>query len=278
MRVVALGGGHGLAASLRAIRNYADEISAIVSVADDGGSSGVLRNLLGVAPPGDLRKCLVALAPDDSLWKEALEYRFTDDHPLGNLLIVGLTQVGNLQRALDEIGKMIGAAGRVLAATAQPVVLCAVTTSGIVRGQVEIGKHRDISRVFIEPVHAEVDSLVTDAILSADQLVIGPGSLFTSVLAVMSIPDVSQAYKSSNAHKIFVCNLRPQINETSDFDLGRHLRALGEHGVEVDTVLWDPSEMPLGSPAGPQVIQCDLAGCGGLHDSDRLARYLCDLV
>ena len=157
--VVALGGGHGLATALRAIRRYAGSITAVVSVADDGGSSGRLRRDLGVPPPGDIRRCLVALAGDDRVWSDAFEHRFREGdlegHALGNLVLVGLAEtLGSFPRALDEAGRLLGAVGRVVPATVEPVTLKAELADSHVEGQVAVANSHGIRAIELVPADA----------------------------------------------------------------------------------------------------------------------------
>lgn len=281
-RVVALGGGHGLAASLRAIRTYASEITAVVSVADDGGSSGRLRDELGIPAPGDLRKCLVALGDADSIWTQALEHRFDagqlSGHPLGNLMIAGLTgATGDFTVALHEVGRLIGAVGRVLPATITPVVLKAEVSGREIEGQVKVAQSDHIATVSLVPADALTPMEVPEALAGADQIVIGPGSLFTSVLAAAIVPDVKAALAATSAQRVYVCNLLPQVPETSGFDVAAHVEALNAHGVVVDIVLCDPRAMALGVPTR-RVVERDLARPNGLaHDPMLLAKALAEL-
>jgi uncharacterized cofD-like protein len=270
-RVVALGGGHGLAATLTAVRRYANNITAIVSVADDGGSSGRLRDALGIPAPGDLRKCLVALAEPASLWARVFEHRFEsgelEGHALGNLVIAGLiTTTGDFTTALEEAGRLMNVQGTVLPATTVPVVLKAHAASGEVEGQVAVQNVGRVSAVSLVPPDAPAPRRALDAIAAADQIVIGPGSLFTSVLAAVVVPQIRDALAATKATKIYVANLRPQIPETAGYDVAAHVDALVAHGVDVDVVLADTPERPLTRPNG-------LA-----HDPARLAEALADLV
>ncbi len=275
-RVVALGGGHGLAASLRAARRYARQVTAVVSTADDGGSSGVLRRSLGAVPPGDLRKCLVALSDPSSLWARAFEYRFADGHALGNLIIAGLAEVGgDLQVALDEAASLLAAGGRVLAATTEPVVLRASSEERLVEGQAAVSRIGGITRISLSPVGAVVPEAVTAALEESDQIVLGPGSLFTSVLAVAVLAPIAAALKRAAGRLVYVCNLRPQIPETEGYDVAAHVRALHGHGIEPEAVLCDTSRMSRGSPTGIQVIEAELTSNeGDGHDPALLAEAL----
>jgi uncharacterized cofD-like protein len=285
-RVVAVGGGHGLAATLRAVRRYAGDVTSIVSVADDGGSSGKLRDALGIVPPGDLRKCLVAMAADGSPWPAALEYRFNagelDGHAVGNLLIAGLTEVtGDLLTALAETGRLLGIEGRVLPATLDPVVLRAeVATAGsrTVEGQVAVQNSSRISHVSLVPDDPEPPADALEAIAAADQLVIGPGSLYTSVLAVVAVPKIREALAKAPGRKVYVCNLRPQVPETEGYTVASHVDALRVHGLDVDVVLCDPAGLVC-DESGVPVVQRPLAKANGLaHDPERLAQALVELT
>jgi uncharacterized cofD-like protein len=284
-RVVAIGGGHGLAATLHATRSYAGEIVAVVSVADDGGSSGRLRRQLGIVPPGDLRKCLVALAEEKSALAEAFELRFDSQsaeltgHALGNLVLAGLVAAtGDLLTALDEAGRLLGTVGRVLPAASEPVVLKALSTRGEVRGQTAVSGTGQIQRVSLVPSDPPSPRDAVAAIVGADQVVIGPGSLFTSVLAAVAVPQITEAIGRTRATRVYVANLRQQDAETEGFDIAAHIRALELHGVKPDVVLADTSSIDLGRPQ-VQVVEARLAKANGLaHDPSRLAASLAGLV
>jgi uncharacterized cofD-like protein len=279
---VAIGGGHGLAATLQAVRRYAGDVTAIVSVADDGGSSGRLRDALGIPAPGDLRKCLVALADPEAPLTQAFEHRFDagelEGHALGNLVIAGLAAVtGDFTRALDEAARLLGTTGRVLPATTTPVVLKAEAAHGPVEGQVNVSEAGRIAHVSLVPPDAEPPAAATEAIQRADQIVIGPGSLFTSVLAAVAVPGIRQALAQTRATKVYVCNLRPQVPETAGYDVAAHVDALVAHGVDMDVVLADEQALPWGE-VGVRMATAALTGTGPGHDPGRLATALSDLV
>jgi uncharacterized cofD-like protein len=282
-RVVAIGGGHGLAATLRAVRTYTDRITAIVSVADDGGSSGRLRQLLHIIPPGDLRMCLVALAEPGSLLASAFDFRFADEelagHALGNLVLAGLIDGTNDPvAALDEACRLLGVKGRVLPATTDPVVLKAEADGGQVAGQVAVMATDNIRTVSLVPTDPTSPPQVVAALEGADQIILGPGSLFTSVLAAAVVPEIRDGIRRSGARKIYVCNLRPQVPETEAFDVQMHIEALVAHGIDVDMVVCDTSALDLGLPP-VKVIDGDLARPNGLaHDSAKLAQALSHLL
>lgn len=282
-RVVALGGGHGLAATLRAVRTLTDAVTAVVSVADDGGSSGRLRELMHILPPGDLRKCLVALAEPGSLLASAFAHRFNEGelsgHSLGNLVLARLMEAaGDPILGLDEAARLLGVRGRVLPATTELVVLKAEVDGGSVSGQVAVMGNEHIRRVSLVPDDAVAPGPVLDAIRSADLIVLGPGSLFTSVLAAIAVPGITEAIQVSSGRTVYICNLRPQVPETTGFDVGMHITALVAHGVEVDVAIYDARGLSLGSPSTP-VIEASLCRPNGLaHDPTKLANVLSDLL
>jgi uncharacterized cofD-like protein len=268
---------------LRAIRTYAGQVTAVVSVADDGGSSGRLRELLRIIPPGDLRKCLVALAEPDSLLATTLTHRYIEEelagHALGNLVLAGLMDAaGDPVAGLDEAGRLLGAVGRVLPATTVPVVLAAETATGTVTGQVAVMAAEGIRRVWLEPADPPAPQEALDALAEADQIVLGPGSLFTSVLAAVAVPGIREAVCTSSVATVYVCNLRPQQPESAGFDVAAHVAALHAHGIDVDVVLCDTAGMALGECAVP-VVDVPLAKANGLaHDPVLLADALADLA
>lgn len=283
-RVVALGGGHGTAVTLRAARRYASDVTAIVSVADDGGSSGRLRAQLDVVALGDLRKCLVALAGDRSVLAKAFEHRFSEGdlagHALGNVVLAGMVEAaGGLVAGIDETAALLEAVGRVLPATTEKVVLKAIGGGGEVNGQVAVSRAGRIEHVSLVPEGAVPPHEALDAIARADQIVIGPGSLYTSVLAAAAAEGVAQAIAASRALRVYVCNLRPQLPETEGYSVAEHVAALRRHGVVVDAVLWDPATgMALGDP-DVRLVGRPLAGRNGLvHDPEKLAAALSDLL
>ena len=277
--VAALGGGHGLATTLQAVRRYAGQVTAVVSVADDGGSSGRLRQVAGIPAPGDLRRCLVALAATDSPWAQPFEYRFpsgdVEGHALGNLIICGLADVtGDFSEALDMAAALLGVTGRVLPATSVPVVLKADVAGTEVVGQVNVSSSAGtITSVSIVPPDAPVPAPVLETIAAADQVVIGPGSLYTSVLAVCVVPEIRAALARRSGGRIYVCNLRPQPPETDRYTAADHLDAVLDHGVPIDVMV-----APPGTPSrlrGVRVVTAPLSRPDGSgHDPERLAASL----
>lgn len=294
--VVAVGGGHGLAATLRAARRYAGQITAVVSVADDGGSSGRLRETLGVVALGDLRRCLSALADERSLLGSSLEHRFPAGdlagHPMGNVLLAGLVATApDLVSALDEVARSVGAVGRVLPTAVEPVTL--IGSSRVPRsplaGQMAVQNAEGVTGVGLEPSHPAAPPEVVDSIARADQIVLGPGSLFTSVLAAAVVPDVLDALRRSAARKVYVCNLRPQPPETAGFTMADHVEAMVAHGVPVDVVLChadagsgdvDPQAAGEWPAAGPieWVTRPVARPASGVHDPVLLGAALADLA
>jgi uncharacterized cofD-like protein len=283
-RVVAVGGGHGLAASLRAARTYAGRLTAVVSVADDGGSTGRLRAATPRPAPGDLRKCLVALAGTDSPLARAMEHRFhsgeLDGHAFGNLMIAALEESEeDLVVALDEIGDLLHAVGRVLPATTTPIELRAIVDSGAtVRGQVAVGARVDVQSVTIEPADAPACTDAVAALAEADQIVLGPGSLYTSVLAATAVTGIREALAARAGQLVYVCNLRPQAGETSGYGVVDHVAALERHGVSPDVVLFDPATME-GVDGVPTAVGARLSATPErAHDPDLLGAALSRLA
>jgi uncharacterized cofD-like protein len=282
--VVAIGGGHGTAVTLRAGRLYAGTLTGVVSVADDGGSSGRLRELLNVVALGDIRKCLVALADEHSALAAAFERRFEEGelagHTLGNLVLTGLIDAtGDLVLGVREAAQLLGARGDVLPATTEPVVLKAESGQGTVAGQVAVKGTAGIERVSLVPSDAQPPPLAVERIAEADQIVIGPGSLFTSVLAAVAVHDIAEAVASSNAQVVYVCNLHPEIPETEGFDVAAHVTALARHDVAVDLVLCDTiGGMGIGATQVP-VRDVALTGQNTLvHSPAKLAQALSGLL
>lgn len=270
--VVALGGGHGLHASLTALRHLLDdltldELTAVVTVADNGGSSGRLRGEFGVLPPGDLRMALAALCGDDQwgdTWARVLQHRFEGDgemrgHVVGNLLIVGLWELlGDHVDALDWVGRLLGARGRVLPMALTPMDITAEVRGlvpadpealTLVRGQVEVATTEGvIAGIAVEPAAPEVSPAVVEAIDAADWIVLGPGSWFSSVLPHLLVPALREALTRSRARLVVVLNLAEQAGETGGFAPADHLSVLAEHapGLVIDVVLADRASVATG--------------------------------
>lgn len=292
-KVVGIGGGHGLAATLRAARLYADDVSAVVTVADDGGSSGRLTRELGIPPPGDIRNCLVALA-DDALLARLYQHRFREGamtgHTVGNLLIAALTDmIGDFAVAVEEAGRLLDIHGRVFPATTRLVKLGAHVQGGQITGQVAVARSsRPIYEVYLDPADPPAHPGAVEAILEADQIVLGPGSLFTSLIATLLVPQIRDAFIEAIGFKVFVCNNRIQKGETEGFTASAHVAALASHInsarldaiviqapiLEGDGVLNDLGRLP---DAAPRVVEADVCDRAGGHDAARLAEVLKDL-
>ncbi len=232
--VAAVGGGHGLAAALEAIQCYAGEISALVSVADDGGSSGRLSGL-GIPPPGDIRRCLLALTPDPSLWSELFSHRFKGgdvvDHSLGNLILAGLTDLfGDFESAVLTAERMLGTVGTVIPVAEHPIQLEATIEGRRVVGQKLISQTPGkLTELHIEPREASATRRALSAVAAADQIVIGPGSLYTSIISALKVNMLAEAIMGASAQRVFVLNLVTQDGETLGMDGAEHLDALAEH-------------------------------------------------
>jgi uncharacterized cofD-like protein len=299
--VTAIGGGHGQAAALEAIQTYAGAINAIVSVADDGGSSGRLTRR-GIPPPGDIRRCLLALTAEPSLWSELFAHRFEggdiDDHSLGNLILAALSDMfGDFATAVATAERMLGALGRVIPVADHPVTLSAEVDGKTVHGQVAIARSRGvITALNIEPSDTAASRQALEAVAAADQIVIGPGSLYTSLISALKVQVLAPAILTAMAQRIFVLNLVTQDGETLGMSGADHLRALQAHvGVEGPGVVVahdGPLDVPEGHEAvtldseeaavyGWRVVHADVADHGAewpAHDPVKLGRVLDQLA
>lgn len=286
--VVALGGGHGLATALAAVRRYAGSITAVVSVADNGGSSGQLRETLGIPAPGDLRRCLVALAGEGASagWVSAFGHRFDEGelagHALGNLVIAGMADfLGDFERAIEEAGRLLDVVGQVYPASAEPVGLRACVAGVMVEGQVAVAASTGpIERVELVPGNPAACAGAIQAIELAEQVVLAPGSLFTSLLPALLVPEIRAAVEATAGSVVQVCNLHPQKPETDGLDGTDHLRALRGHGVRVDTLLYqEAGALAVDEAAvaglGARAVAGDVGGrAARSHDPARLATAL----
>ncbi len=258
--VVALGGGHGLAASLQALRRVTPHLTAVVGVSDDGGSSGRLREEFGIVPPGDLRMALAALCGDDtwgSTWARVLQHRFAsqgelDGHSLGNLLITALwEETQDLVEGLDWVARLLDAKGKVLPLCIEPleIVASVKTNSGElieVRGQVQVATTpHEIQAIQLVPEQPKVCLQAVAAVRNADVVVLGPGSWYTSVLTHFQVAQMAQALHETTATKILAINLRPQTGETDGYSAGRYLEVLATSfpNFHLDYVLADPDHV-----------------------------------
>lgn len=267
-RAVALGGGHGLQATLRALRRITPDVTAIVTVADDGGSSGRLRRELGILPPGDLRKALTALAADNDdnhLWNKVFQHRFGGTgalagHAVGNLLIAGLLEVlDDPVAVLDEVCHLVGVRGRILPMCTAPLDIEAdvtgldgnTTTVARIRGQVAVATTPGlVQRIYLDGEYGETPKAcpqAVQAIMDADLVVLGPGSWFTSLLPHLLVPELHDALVHTSACKVVVLNLVPQPGETEGFSPEHHLDVLGKHAptLRINAVLADIDAVPV---------------------------------
>jgi uncharacterized cofD-like protein len=307
-RIVAIGGGHGLSVLLRGLKRYTSNLTAIVTVADDGGSSGRLRRTLGVLPPGDFRNCIAALADDEALTTQLFQYRFgggdgLDGHSFGNLFITAMAEVtGSFERAILESERVLAIRGRVVPSTLQDVTLMADLRSepvGVSRvtGESSITEAAGaIERVYLEPDDASAYPEAVRALLEADMIVAGPGSLYTSVLPNLLVPDVERATRHSRALKVYVSNVATQCGETDAYTAGDHMASLEAHvGSDLFSVMLvnDNIDVDFDAPPGVEMVSLDTPSnikyrvvTADLidesrpwrHDSDKLARTLLHLL
>jgi uncharacterized cofD-like protein len=305
-RIVAIGGGHGLATVLRGLKEYSHNLTAVVSVADDGGSSGELRRTHGILPPGDIRNCLAALSDDEALLGQLFQYRFGEEtglggHSFGNLFILALSDItGSFEKAISESGRALSVNGKVLPATLHNVRLVADVHLPAAQADVRIEGESQIPniagrvrRIWLEPDQASAFPPVIQALLNAELIILGPGSLFTSVIPNLLVMDLREAIQSSKAMKIFITNTVNQQGETDLFTARDHLRALEEFtgaGV-IDTVVcnsWYDARLENGMhwvkvdegfKDEPRIYCSDLVdhSLPDHHDTEKLARVLMDL-
>jgi uncharacterized cofD-like protein len=306
-RIVTIGGGHGLATLLRGLKVYTRNLTAIVTVADDGGSSGRLRESYGILPPGDIRNCLAALSNDEQMLTQLFRYRFSgsdglDGHSFGNLFITALADItGSFEEAVAESGRVLSVSGRVLPSTLHDVKLVADVQLPNVPNQVRVLGESSIPKVagrirrlWLEPNDAPAFPPALKAILNADMIVVGPGSLYTSLLPNLLVQDLLGAVRASRALKIYVCNIATQSGETDLFSCYDHVRALEEHVGErlFEVVLCNENyegQLNEGSQwvrtdermlADSRVYCADLtdASYPWRHASEKLARTLIEIL
>jgi uncharacterized cofD-like protein len=307
-RIVAIGGGTGLSSVLRGLKSHTNNLTAVVTVADDGGSSGELRKSIGILPPGDIRNCLSALASDEALLTQIFQYRFAagaglNGHSLGNLFITALTDLtGSFEEAIAESGRVLAVQGRVLPSTLHDVRLAAYVQPKEenlkekikITGESEITKAGGhVARVWLEPDNPLAFPPSIQAILSADLILIGPGSLFTSILPNLLVPDLLEAVRASRGLKFYIVNLATQPGETDGFSTLDHVKTLEKyiHGRMFDLIICN-NNFNLNLPAGYNwvlhdqelegeylVYNADIADSQhpGHHDSNKLAQVVMDL-
>ena len=304
-RIVAIGGGTGLSALLRGLKEHTSNLTAVVTVADDGGSSGVLREELGIPPVGDIRNCIAALADAEPLMNELLQYRFpTNDglltatseghglagHAVGNLLLAAMTAIegGDFEEGVRRLNRILAVRGQVVPVSAVPLTLHARIASGdTIDGQSRIMRTEGIDRVWLTPDDVEASEDALAAIAEADLIVLGPGSLYTSVLPSLLIPSIRDAILAANATRLYVCNVATQEGETTGLDLSAHVAALIAHTAPglVDLVLANnrfdariPSDYhaetvrlawpPAGMVSAPRLVLDDVVDPDNAHHHD----------
>ena len=289
MKVVAIGGGTGMPAVLRGLKAYTNQITAVVTVSDDGGSSGKLRRELGILPPGDIRNNIVALADDESLMAKLFQYRFNGDstdlsgHAFGNLFIAVMAEVsGGMEEALPEVGRVLNIQGSVFPSTFDDVELVAklrlksTERTVHVEGESQITKMGgEILDISISPKDAKAYHKSVDAILNADLIVIGPGSLYTSILPNLLVEGIADALKASKAMVVYVCNVATQHGETSNYDVADHVLVLEKYiGQDILQVILANSMMP---PANAETHYVNLTPAD--HEiNHRYHVHYCDLT
>lgn len=251
-KIVVIGGGTGLSTLLKGLKEYTSNLTAIVTVTDDGGSSGRLRNEYGVLPPGDIRNCLVALADRESLMEKVLQYRFTAGamagHSLGNLFIVALSDLtGNFYSGVKALSEVLAIRGQVLPSTLQNVAVGAEFADGsMVQGESSVAATgKKIKQLFLEPADCQPLPEALRAIEEADAILLGPGSLYTSVIPNLLVGGIPEAIKKSKALKVYICNVMTQPGETKNYSASEHLQAVHQHGGKlVDYILVNTGDIP----------------------------------
>ncbi|MBI2864403.1 MAG: YvcK family protein [Chloroflexi bacterium] len=282
-KVVAIGGGTGLSILLRGLKEYTGNLTAVVTVADDGGSSGRLRRELGVLPPGDFRNCIAALADAEPLMTNLLQYRFNggsglDGHSFGNLFIVAMSGVtGNFEQALRESSRVLAVRGQILPSTLANVMLCAkMEDEDVVQGESNITRSpQKIKQAYLDPSNVQAHPDAIRAILDADLVVLGPGSLFTSILPNLLVDGIQKAIKASSAVKVYVCNVATQPGETDEFTVGDHVDALESHvGPGLFQYVIVNSNDSFRTPAGTEVAPVTL----GSFDKSNVRLVAADVI
>ena len=264
MRVVAIGGGTGLSVLLRGLKSKTSNLTAIVTISDDGGSSGRLRDDLNIPPPGDARNCLVALSRSEPILEELFNYRFSEGsslngHNLGNLFLAALIDTrGGFQESLEAAAELLGLSGQVVpVSNRRDVVLVAETVSGeVLRGESAVASNpKPLRRLWLEPEQSGASDGAIEAVLNAEMIVIGPGSLYTSVISNFLVEGLSEAVRASPALKVFVCNVATQPNETISLSASRHLLEFQKHsGVSADFVVINNDVIPPAPDSGQAAV------------------------
>lgn len=283
-KIVALGGGHGLSMLLRTLSKYDIDLTAIVNVVDDGGSSGRIRKDIEITSPGDIRLCALALANNSDKYGSTLRdlfgFRFDegelDGHSLGNLILVALTrQLGSFENAVEKMSELLNISGRVLPACESNVVLCANTENGLIRGQVNVEKSSGIENVFLDPKNVKPLEGVIEAISKADHIIYAPGSLYSSVIPSLLIDDIRLAISKASADVLMVMNLNNKGPDTQGMTGDDHLSALISHNVRIDKVLCDKDSLIAKyPPKGTSVIVKSIRSTNEVHDEALLGTFL----
>jgi uncharacterized cofD-like protein len=307
-RITVIGGGHGLSVLIRGLKNYSNNITAIVTVADDGGSSGKLRKSFGILPPGDIRNCLAAMSNDEAMLTQLFQYRFPngssglDGHSFGNLFISALSDItGSFEEAVAESGRVLSVSGRVLPSTLHNVQLVADVRLPHLLSEVRVAGESQIPetdgkvrRVWLEPNSPPAFPQAINALLTADVIVIGPGSLYTSLLPNLLVPDIADAIRSSRALKLYICNVASQVGETEGYSCDDHIEAINNHagkglfdiviannnftGKLPDGIEWITMDEQLNMYSA--VYSADLVDSNNpwRHDGEALSQVIIDLL
>ncbi|GMO66991.1 MAG: hypothetical protein Nk1A_4840 [Endomicrobiia bacterium] len=305
LKIVALGGGSGLSTLLRGLKKYNKFITAVVNVADDGGSSGKLRTEFGVLPPGDIRNCLVALSEEESLMSRLFQYRFPargtlSGHSFGNLFLTAMSSIlGSFDSAIANCGEVLAIRGRVLPVTLSSIVLEAELKSGKkIKGESKISEVEEkIKRIGLSPISPPATPDVIDVLKNADIIILGPGSLYTSIIVNLLVDGIVDAIKVSKAYKIYVCNIMTQPGETKNYKLSDHVVAIEEHSYDgiLDCVVANEGTVPenlvkryekYGACQVENDKICTRIVKGSLfsdeiyarHDTDKLAKVLVEII
>jgi len=304
-RIVVIGGGTGLSSILRGLKEYSRNITAVVTVADDGGSSGLIRKNIGILPPGDIRNCLAALSNDEELITQLFQYRFgastgLKGHSLGNLLISALAEItGSFEEAVAETAKVLAVQGQVLPSTLKNVNLVADVKlpdkkiEQVIKGESKIGKlGGKVRRIWLEPANPAAFPPTVQAILNAELIIIGPGSLYTSIIANLLVPDLADAIRASNAFKVYICNVASERGETDGYSCDDHVRTIEKHAGShlFDLVINNhrfEGDLPQGvswvkvneEESHYPIYQADLLDVENpwRHDSTKVAKTIMDL-
>jgi len=297
-RIVAIGGGTGLSVLLRGLKQHTRRITAVIGVADDGGSSGRLRREMGIIPPGDFRNCIVALSDEDSLLKELFQYRFPEGselqgHSFGNLFIAAMTDVTNsFEDALTESSRILSVTGRVVPATIENINLSVELADGqFIKGESNVKESSsEIKELFIDPPDAEASPTAIKAISNADLIVIGPGSLYTSILPVLMVRGIVDAIAESKGLKYYICNVATEIGETQHFNVVRHIEVLERYlGSEIlDLIIANDNITDIGEQFRGEAVDPSTGSTKHIiatsdlldeehkvrHDSGKLAKFI----